>query len=215
MSTITRICFARHGETDWNAERRMQGHIDIPLNSHGQVQAQRLAQSLQHAGHTFDHLYSSDLQRAADTAKQVSNALKLSITIDPIFRERHVGVLQGLRLDDAPHEVPDVWQAHLARDIQHDLGGGESIQAFHERAQRALATLLAAHAGQTILVVSHGGTLDMMYRIATKQALDQARVAVVPNTSLNWIAFDGKAWSVERWADTDHLSTLALDNVDI
>jgi probable phosphoglycerate mutase len=193
----------------------MQGHIDIPLNSHGQVQAQRLAQSLQHAGHTFDHLYSSDLQRAADTAKQVSNALELSITIDPIFRERHVGVLQGLRLDDAPHQVPDVWQAHLARDIQHDLGGGESIQAFHERAQRALAMLVAAHRGQTILVVSHGGTLDMMYRIATKQALDQARVAVVPNTSLNWIAFDGKAWSVERWADTDHLSTLALDNVDL
>ncbi|MDP3121335.1 histidine phosphatase family protein [Polynucleobacter sp.] len=215
MSTITRICFARHGETDWNAERRMQGHIDTPLNSHGQAQAQRLAQSLQHAGHTFNHLYSSDLQRAADTAKQVSHALGLSITIDPIFRERHVGVLQGLRLDDAPHAVPEVWQAHLARDIQHDLGGGESIQAFHERAQRALAMLVAAHQGQTILVVSHGGTLDMMYRIASKQALDQARVAVVPNTSLNWIAYDGKTWSVERWADTDHLSTLALDNVDL
>jgi probable phosphoglycerate mutase len=155
------------------------------------------------------------LQRAADTAKQVSHALELNITIDPIFRERHVGVLQGLRLDDAPHAVPEVWQAHLARNIEHDLGGGESIQAFHERAQRALAMLVAAHAGQTILVVSHGGTLDMMYRIATKQALDQARVAVVPNTSLNWIAYDGAVWSVERWADTDHLSTLALDNVDL
>jgi probable phosphoglycerate mutase len=193
----------------------MQGHIDTPLNSHGQLQAQRLAQSLQRAGHTFDHLYSSDLQRAADTAKQVSHALELSITIDPIFRERHVGVLQGLRLDDAPQAIPEIWQAHLARDIQHDLGGGESIQAFHERAQQALAMLVAAHAGQTILVVSHGGTLDMMYRIATKQALDQARIAIVPNTSLNWIAFDGKTWSVERWADTDHLSTLALDNVDL
>jgi probable phosphoglycerate mutase len=55
----------------------------------------------------------------------------------------------------------------------------------------------------------------MMYRIATKQALDQARVAIVPNTSLNWIAFDGETWSVERWADTDHLNTLALDNVDL
>jgi probable phosphoglycerate mutase len=75
--------------------------------------------------------------------------------------------------------------------------------------------LVAAHAGQTILVVSHGGTLDMMYRIATKQTLDQARVAIVPNTSLNWIAHDGEAWSIERWADTDHLSTLALDNVDL
>jgi probable phosphoglycerate mutase len=215
MSTITRICFARHGETDWNAERRMQGHIDTPLNSHGQLQAQRLAQSLQRASHTFDHLYSSDLQRAADTAKQVSSALGLGITINSIFRERHVGVLQGLRLDDAPQAIPEIWQAHLARDIQHDLGGGESIQAFHERAQQALVMLVAAHAGQTILVVSHGGTLDMMYRIATKQALDQARIAIVPNTSLNWIAFDGKTWSVERWADTDHLSTLALDNVDL
>jgi probable phosphoglycerate mutase len=215
MSTITRICFARHGETDWNAERRMQGHIDTPLNSHGQAQAKLLAQSLQRAGHTFDHLYSSDLERAADTAKQVSSALGLGITIDPIFRERHVGVLQGLRLDDAPQAIPEIWQAHLARDIQHDLGGGESIQAFHERAQQALAMLVAAHAGQTILVVSHGGTLDMMYRIATKQALDQARIAIVPNTSLNWIAFDGKTWSVERWADTDHLSTTALDNVDL
>jgi probable phosphoglycerate mutase len=215
MSTITRICFARHGETDWNAERRMQGHIDTPLNSHGQLQAQRLAQSLQRASHTFDHLYSSDLQRAADTAKQVSSALGLGITINSIFRERHVGVLQGLRLDDAPQAIPEIWQAHLARDIQHDLGGGESIQQFHERAQRALAMLVAAHTGQTILVVSHGGTLDMMYRIATKQALDQARIAIVPNTSLNWIAFDGKTWSVERWADTDHLSTTALDNVDL
>jgi probable phosphoglycerate mutase len=215
MSTITRICFARHGETDWNAERRMQGHIDTPLNTQGQAQARLLAQSLQHAGHAFDHLYSSDLERAADTAKEVSSALGLGITINPIFRERHVGVLQGLRLDDAPHAVPDVWQAHLARNIEHDLGGGESIQAFHERAQRALAMLVDAHAGQTILVVSHGGTLDMMYRIATKQALDQARVAIVPNTSLNWIAFDGKTWSVERWADTDHLSTIALDNVDL
>lgn len=215
MSTITRICFARHGETDWNAERRMQGHIDTPLNDHGQAQARLLAQSLQRAGHAFDHLYSSDLERAADTAKQVSSALGLDITINPVFRERHVGVLQGLLLDEAPHAAAEVWQAHLARDIHHDLGGGESIQAFHERAQGALAMLVAAHAGKTILVVSHGGTLDMMYRIATKQALNQARVAVVPNTSLNWIAFDGDAWSVERWADTDHLSTLALDNVDL
>jgi probable phosphoglycerate mutase len=170
---------------------------------------------LQRAGHAFDHLYSSDLERAADTAKQVSSALGLSITINSIFRERHVGVLQGLLLDEAPHAVPEVWQAHLARNIEHDLGGGESIQQFHERAQQALAMLVAAHAGQTVLVVSHGGTLDMMYRIATKQALDQARVAIVPNTSLNWIAFDGQTWSIERWADTDHLSTLALDNVDL
>ena len=91
MGTITRICFARHGETDWNAERRMQGHIDIPLNNHGQAQAQLLAQSLQRAGHAFDHLYSSDLQRAADTAKQVSHALELKSPSTPSFGSAMLG----------------------------------------------------------------------------------------------------------------------------
>lgn len=215
MNPITRICFARHGETNWNAERRMQGHIDIPLNPNGEKQAALLATSLQRTGHAFDHLYSSDLQRAANTAKQVAAVLKLPITINPIFRERHVGVLQGLRLDEAPQAVADVWQAHLARDIHHDLGGGESIAQFHARANQALDLIIKNHAGKSIMVVSHGGTLDMIYRIVTKQALDKERVAVVPNTSLNWITYDGQSWSIERWADTSHLETLALDNVDI
>ena len=215
MKTLTRICFARHGETDWNAERRMQGHIDIPLNSHGQTQALLLAKSLQRSGHAFNHLYSSDLQRAVHTAKQVADALELPMTMDAVFRERHVGVLQGLRLDEAPQAVPDIWQAHLARDIHHDLGGGESISQFHARAKLALERILQNHAGQSVMVVSHGGTLDMIYRIVTGQALDRERVAVVPNTSLNWITYDGQAWSIERWADTSHLDSLALDNVDI
>lgn len=215
MKTITRICFARHGETDWNAERRMQGHIDIPLNQHGETQAVLLAKSLKRAGHAFDYLYASDLQRAANTAKQVAEVLKLPVTIDAVFRERHVGVLQGLRLDEAPQAVPDVWQAHLARDIHHDLGGGESIERFHARANLALERIMHKHAGQSVMVVSHGGTLDMIYRIVTGQALDQERVAVVPNTSLNWITNDGQGWSIECWADTSHLDTVALDNVDI
>ena len=74
---------------------------------------------------------------------------------------------------------------------------------------------LERHSGKKILAVSHGGALDMMYRIVTQQALDAERVAVVPNTSLNWIAHDGNAWAIERWGDTSHLMDSVLDNIEI
>lgn len=215
MRQLTKICFVRHGETDWNVNKRMQGHIDIPLNAHGVMQAERLAKALQRTGHHFDRIYSSDLERAFHTAKAIASPQSLDITIHPDLRERHVGKLQGLLLADAPQVEPTLWQRHLARDLDFDLGGGESIVQFHNRMKRMLDYLLTKHTGEQILAVSHGGSLDMIYRIVTQQALDAERVAVVPNTSLNWIAHDGNAWSIERWGDTSHLTDSVLDNIEI
>ena len=214
MST-TRICFVRHGETNWNAERRMQGHIDIPLNANGISQAERLANALIRVKHSFDVIYSSDLERALHTANAVARALSLDVQITPRLRERNVGKLQGLLLAEAPVLLPEIWQRHIARELDHDLGGGESIRTFHQRMQDILELFLNEHRGQSVLAVSHGGSLDMIYRIVTQQALDAERVAVVPNTSLNWITHDGSTWSVECWADTSHLSESALDDIEI
>jgi len=211
----THICFIRHGETTWNAERRMQGHIDIPLNTAGMGQAKRLATALTQTKHSFDAIYSSDLERALHTANAVANALSLAVQTTPQLRERNVGQLQGLLLSEAPVLLPEIWQSHIARELDHDLGGGESIRAFHQRMQGVLELLLRQHRGQSILAVSHGGSLDMIYRIVTQQALDAERVAVVPNTSLNWITHDGSVWSIQRWADTSHLSESALDDIEI
>ena len=111
--------------------------------------------------------------------------------------------------------LPEIWQRHIARELDHDLGGGESIRTFHQRMQDILELFLNEHRGQSVLAVSHGGSLDMIYRIVTQQALDAERVAVVPNTSLNWITHDGSTWSVECWADTSHLSESALDDIEI
>lgn len=215
MRQLTKICFVRHGETDWNLEKRMQGHIDIPLNAHGVMQAKRLANALLRTGYCFDRIYSSDLERAFHTAKVIANAQSLQITMHPDLRERHVGKLQGLLLADAPQVEPELWKRHLARDLEFDLGGGESIVQFHDRMKRMLDHLLVSHAGEQILAVSHGGSLDMIYRIITQQALDAERVAVVPNTSLNWIVHDGNSWSIERWGDTSHLTDSVLDNIEI
>ncbi len=215
MRQLTKICFVRHGETDWNVEKRMQGHTDIPLNAHGVMQAERLAKALQRTGYHFDRIYSSDLDRAFHTAKAIASPQSLDITIHPDLRERHVGKLQGLLLADAPQVEPTLWQRHVARDLDFDLGGGESIVQFHNRMKRMLDHLLMKHTGEQILAVSHGGSLDMIYRIVTQQALDAERVAVVPNTSLNWIVHDGNAWSIELWGDTSHLTDLVLDNIEI
>jgi len=211
----TRICFVRHGETNWNAERRMQGHIDIPLNANGISQAERLANALIRVKHSFDVIYSSDLERALHTANAVARALSLDVQITPRLRERNVGKLQGLLLAEAPVLLPEIWQRHIARELDHDLGGGESIRTFHQRMQNILELFLNEHRGQSVLAVSHGGSLDMIYRIVTQQALNAERVAVVPNTSLNWITHDGSTWSVECWADTSHLSESALDDIEI
>ena len=212
---ITKLCLIRHGETPWNAERRLQGHTDIPLNARGVLQARQMAQALKNINLRFDVLYTSDLKRAADTADAVVKIFGVEAQVDSNLRERHFGALQGLSIAEAPLLQPDIWQAHIARDLEHNLGGGESIGQFALRVQGALDRILAKHAGKTILLVSHGGTLDMMYRIASKQSLSAEKIASVPNASLNWIIHSQGAWTVGQWADTQHLEGPALENVDL
>jgi probable phosphoglycerate mutase len=205
----------RHGETDWNVERRLQGHTDIDLNIHGQKQAAQMAQALKAIQLDFDILYTSDLLRAAKTAKAIEAAFGVNAIIDESLRERHLGALQGLTTNDAPHLEPELWGAHLQRDVEHELRGGESIRQFAERIHGALEKIRAQHTGKTILLVSHGGSLDMMYRLASDQTLESEKAVNVPNASLNWISHDGLRWKVDQWADTSHLEGLSLDNLDL
>lgn len=213
--TTTRLCLIRHGETAWNAERRLQGHTDIPLNSRGEIQARQMAQALKNTNLVFDVLYTSDLKRAADTANALVKLFDLEAQVDSALRERHFGALQGLSIEEAPLLRPDIWQAHISRELDHELEGGESIHQFALRVRGILDSMQQKYAGKTILAVSHGGTLDMMYRIASNQTLDTKRVASVPNASLNWITHNGDGWAVEQWADTRHLVGHALENVDL
>ena len=213
--TTTRFCLVRHGETDWNAERRLQGYTDIPLNAHGLAQAVQMAKALKKANFQFDVLYTSDLHRAKQTAQAIEHLYAVSAISQSSLRERHLGALQGLTIHEAPLLEPELWQIHLSRDIHQELRGGESILQFANRIKTALQEIQEKNAGKTILIVSHGGTLDMMYRIASNQALDAERVIAVPNASLNWISCHGSSWKVDNWADTSHLDGLALDNLDL
>jgi probable phosphoglycerate mutase len=212
---ITRFCLVRHGETDWNATRRLQGHTDIDLNARGLKQAKQMAHALKKINLQFDVLYTSDLQRAAKTAKAIEDLFKTSAISNAALRERHLGALQGLTTEEAPMREPDLWKSHLSRNVTENLRDGESIQQFADRIRTVLDQIRAEHPGKIILLVSHGGALDMMYRIASNQSLDTEKAVTVPNASLNWISHDGFIWKVDSWADTSHLEDLALDNLDL
>jgi 2,3-bisphosphoglycerate-dependent phosphoglycerate mutase len=207
----TRICLVRHGETAWNADRRLQGHTDIPLNDTGFAQARATAASL--AGERFDAAYSSDLTRARQTADAIAARCGLTPALDPALRERHYGGFQALTYNEARTRFPGDYQRFESRDPDFVFPeGGESLRNFASRIRTTLERIAGSHQGGTVLVVTHGGVLDIAHRLATGKPLDAARDFTIPNAALNWISHDGETWSLIAWAEQRHL-TNSLDEL--
>ena len=143
---MTTLLLVRHGETDWNAERRWQGHADVPLNARGRDQAETLAEQL--GGEDIDAIYSSDLSRARDTALAVARRLHLPVVVDPDLREVDVGAIEGLTAEEA--RAFDGWQ-------------GEPIEQHSERVLRAVRRIAEAHPYGRVLVVTHGGSMRRVH----------------------------------------------------
>lgn len=212
MATTT-FCFVRHGETAWNAERRLQGQLDISLNAAGENQARAAGRWLA-AHHRIDALYSSNLQRAWRTAQHIGQALGCTPVAEPELRERKYGLFEGLTYDEAKHQHPEIYARMERRDPVFPLPqGGESLRQFHQRITDTLARLLAAHAGQTLVVVLHGGVLDIINRFVRGNPLDTPRDFLIPNAGLNWVTHDTEGWRLRAWGDTSHLQAGALDEL--
>jgi 2,3-bisphosphoglycerate-dependent phosphoglycerate mutase len=208
---MTRICLVRHGETDWNAERRLQGHIDVPLNATGVAQARATAANL--AEQDFTAVYTSDLQRARQTAAEAARSLALDPQPEPRLRERHYGNFQGLTYAEAQTRYPEGYRRFQERDPSFTFGDdGESLEDFAGRIRTALEALAERHAGEQILVVTHGGVLDIAHRLASGKPLDSVRDFTIPNAALNWIEYTGDGWRLLAWAQQDHL-TAARDEL--
>lgn len=174
---MTEILLARHGETDWNRERRIQGHTDRPLNDEGRRQAEALAREL--AGKTLDAVYSSDLVRAHETARIVAERLGLDIVVLPELRERDFGTWEGLTDDEI-----------LARFPAHNgpRGDAESREEMLERVQGAIARISAAHPDGLVLVITHGGPVRALLK-----ACGTENVTGIPNCTIRRIGIrDGE-----------------------
>lgn len=199
----TRVCFIRHGETDWNVEKRIQGHTDISLNETGRAQA--LAMAFNAAHQRFQAIYSSDLKRAHETAQLLAQREDQEVRLLPQFRERHYGLFQGITADEGAVRHPQAYAHYVARDLDYDFETGEPLRLFADRVADGIDWLVRHHSGQTIAVVSHSGVLDVIYRRATGRPLHTPRDFVIPNCALNWFHFDGQGWHLEAWADRHYL----------
>jgi broad specificity phosphatase PhoE len=146
---MARILLARHGETDWNLARRVQGHTDVPLNATGIAQAQALADEL--AAEPLVAVFSSDLARALDTAVVVAARHRLPVTADPDLREKNFGSWEGLTDTEIEERFPDAKRGFW--------GDGETTEAVAERAVAAVARIRLQHPEGLLLIVSHGGPL--------------------------------------------------------
>jgi probable phosphoglycerate mutase len=151
---VTTLLLARHGETDWNRELRFQGHSDPPLNASGRRQAEQLAERV--AGESLVAVYCSDLRRAHQTARIVADRLGLDVTVVPALREVDVGSWSGLTRDEIAERFPEAFHRWLEGDQGHD---GESRDELRARVMEAVSRIVAAHPGESVLVVSHGGAL--------------------------------------------------------
>jgi probable phosphoglycerate mutase len=172
---MTTILLARHGETDWNSERRWQGHADRPLNDIGREQARELAETL--ADRAIDVIYSSDLVRAHETALIVGTRLRLPVEVDTGLREVDVGDWAGRLLTEIEAVDPEGFrrwqQGHKA------WNGGESYEEMGERVVAAVLRLAERHPGQTVLIVSHGGSIRACRANAAGLDYAASRVAAV------------------------------------
>ena len=201
---MTRICVVRHGETDWNIEMRLQGQIDRPLNASGEAQA--VAVGRHFLGVQADALYSSDLLRARQTAQPIADALQRPITLLAALRERNFGRCEGLTIEEIGARYADDARAIKSRDPDYAApGGGESRRQHRARVLECLAGLVSNHPGQTIVLVTHGGILDVIFRRVHDRPLDAPRDYPIPNAGISWLTIDDEQWSIERWGDTAHL----------
>lgn len=205
---MTEIWLVRHGETPWNAERRVQGWEDVPLNDTGIGQAQALGRhlaQLRDAGTAIDAIYSSDLKRAHQTARIVAESLGLEPRLESGVRERHYGVLQGLIFNAMQEHQPEATAIWQSREPEAALPGGESLGAFHRRVVSAVDAIARRHPGERIMVVSHGGAMDIIWRHAHNIDLRAPRAAPLLNASINRLTVGPQGWNIIAWGEVSHL----------
>jgi 2,3-bisphosphoglycerate-dependent phosphoglycerate mutase len=211
MTQATRIVAIRHGETAWNVDTRIQGQLDVGLNATGRWQAERVGAAL--ADEPIAAIYSSDLLRAWDTALSISQASGINLQTHEGLRERGFGLFEGKTFQQIELQWPEAAVRWRKREPDYaPEGGGESLLAFRSRITGVVDALAAQHAGTQIVLVAHGGVMDILYRAATRQEIQSPRTWALGNAAINRLLWTPQGLSLVGWADTHHLEDgMALD----
>jgi len=204
MESGIELIAVRHGETDFNAERRMQGHLDVPLSETGRVQAQAAAARL--ADESIDKIYSSDLQRALETARIIHEGREIELVTDLRLREFHMGTFQGMTLSEAREKHGDAWERFFIHDADFALPGGQSRNQKQVEIASFMEEVVRSQAGGRMLVVTHGGILIAMLRhVLGIPASHYFRVSI-ENTGIQRFRYKNATWQLVSWGEVDHLT---------
>ena len=218
---MVEILLIRHGETAWNAEKRMQGHLDIGLNLTGLRQATALGAALR--DESLDAIISIDLQRALQTAQAVAAGRNLVVGTDAGLRERCFGVFEGLLYADLAAAQPEAFCAWKARELDARYPPGvnqaETLREFSARVLATIDRLAATGTHRKVALVTHGGVLECAYRAATGTSLQSERSFDILNASVNRLHWTPAGMQVVAWGDVRHLqedplATGVLDEID-
>jgi len=199
----TQFILIRHGQTIWNFEGRLQGHLDSPLTELGLLQTERIADRL--ASQPHHAIYSSDLQRTSQAAKLIAEKTGNSVVMDKRLRERNYGILEGLTRTEMKEKYPKEFSLLQSGEPDYAIPEGETESNFFKRCVACLEDLAQRHTGQTILVVTHLGVLNCLFRHVLGIPLDAPRRFKALEGSLNSIYFKRGVWVLETWGDVSHL----------
>lgn len=208
----TQLIIVRHGQTEWNIKGIRQGHLDSPLTGRGLAQAKALGQRL--AREKFSVLYSSDLGRAVETAREIVSVTGHQIVTDERLRERHLGIFQGLNADEINERYPEERRLLRTSGPGYVIPGGESMIQQVERNVAFFDSLAVRHAGETIVVVTHGGVVSGFFRHTLAIPLDAPRRFEFVNAGLNVFAHEDGNWMLLTWGDVSHLAPGAASEGD-
>ena len=209
MQEPTRIIAIRHGETAWNVDTRIQGHLDIPLSANGRWQATRLADALR--DEPIKAIYASDLTRAWETAEYIGQAQRLAVVKEVGLRERDFGDFEGKTFAEIELLLPEQSQRWRKRDPEFYPSGGETLVTLRARVLEAAVRVAAQHPGEQIALVGHGGVMDVLYRAATGLDIQAPRTWTLSNAAINRLLWTPEGFTLVGWADTQHLDEDVLD----
>jgi probable phosphoglycerate mutase len=210
MFENTSITLIRHGETEWNLSGRWQGHADSPLSPCGLSQAKALGERI--LGEEFDFYFSSDLGRAMHTSKLVGGPSAMIAESNSGFRERDLGVLEGLNTNEMEKSQPGAYKSFRHDGPDFQVPNGESFRQFYDRCANAIEELAQKYRGGRIAVVTHGGVLGAIFRYVLNIPLEAERNFVLLNCSINRIEKKESGWHLISWGDVAHLKD--LDSLD-
>ena len=198
----TEIILIRHGETEWNSQKRMQGHSNSDLSSVGQAQIQALGQWMKNV--PFDLIYSSDSPRAKQTAEAITQFSGHELQFDQRLREKNLGVFEGLTSEEARERHPEVFRLFKTAGSKYVIDEGESTQQLQDRALEIVDEIRIKHPEEHVLLVTHGGFIRVVMKHSLGLSLETPTRFLIRNTGVFRLVWEDK-WIVSQMGGVSHL----------